>query len=225
MEYIAGVDEAGRGPVLGPMVMSIVASRKQDNAAFNKLGIKDSKVVPKLKRKKLARRIKEISPNITIKVSPKEIDKALRSETSSLNELEAKTTARLITRLFKIVKCKEVMLDLPSKNKEQYIASVKKYLPTTLQSLTIKAEFKADENYVYVSAASILAKVARDASILAQEKRLKISLGSGYPADPNTIIALKKHFSILDKEYVLRKEWKTVKNILEAKKQSSLGDF
>lgn len=225
MKYVAGIDEAGRGPVLGPMVMSIVAITSQDKQALNKLGVKDSKVVAVAKRKKLARVIREKCAHVTIKVSPQEIDKALRCESSSLNELEAKTSAKLIARLAKKVKCESIMLDLPTKNKEQYITSVKKYLPQELQSLVIEAEFKADENYVQVSAASILAKVARDTSIHASEKKLSFPIGSGYPSDPTTIKAVDEHLDELIKQKLVRCEWKTIKSKVEEKNQSSLGDF
>ena len=225
MFYIGGVDEAGRGPVLGPMVMSIVAAREIDIQVFNRIGVKDSKMIAPAKRVKLARIIRNQCPNITIKVSPKEIDKALRNEKSSLNVLEAKTTAKLITQISKLIEVKEVMLDLPAKNKEEYLSIVHAGLPTKLRHVIIKAEFKADMHYAQVSAASILAKVARDASIKSHEKRLGIKIGSGYPADPYTVAALDNHFTLLCKEGIVREEWKTVKNLKEKKSQARLGDF
>ncbi|MCA9477747.1 MAG: ribonuclease HII [Nanoarchaeota archaeon] len=225
MLYLGGVDEAGRGPVLGPMVMSIVAITDKQRQLLNKSGVKDSKVLTPLKRTKLARVIKDQCAQVTIKVSPQEIDKALRDEESSLNELEAKTTAKLISRISKQVDCKEVMLDLPSRNKEQYLSSIQKYLPHALRDITLYAEFKADANHVEVAAASIIAKVARDASIRSYEKRLNLHLGSGYPSDPYTVAALEKHFDILKKEKLIRLEWKTVKALLEKRSQSTLGNF
>lgn len=225
MTYIAGVDEAGRGPVLGPLVMSIVAIQKKDKSLLQKLGVKDSKVVKKDKRKKLARIIQTNFTHQTIKVSPEKIDQALRSPTSSLNILEAKTTAKLIEQLAKKVPLEKVMIDLPTKNKEEYIITIQSFLPSTLQSLILEAEFKADENYVQVSAASLLAKVARDTSLVASQKKLEFPIGSGYPSDPLTIKALKHHLDELFQTSLVRKEWKTIKILLEKKQQSSLNDF
>ena len=147
MFYVGGVDEAGRGPVLGPMVMSIVAAREIDIQAFNKMGVKDSKMVPHLKRVKLARLIRNQCPHITIKVPPSEIDQALRSETSSLNELEAKTTARLIIRLAKLVNCKEIMLDLPSKNKEAYLVFSRQQRQRFIRQIAANTPDKSNKEF------------------------------------------------------------------------------
>ncbi len=225
VKVVGGIDEAGRGPVIGPMVMAIVACTEAEKQILNKIGVKDSKQLSPAKRTKLARIIKDKLPYAIIKSNPNEIDRALRSETSSLNFLEADISGKLIKQVSKKVSLSSVMLDLPSKNKEQYIDRTRKKLKFPLDALTIKAEFKADENYVEVSAASILAKTTRDAAIKTIEKKLGFPIGSGYPADPNTIKALNEHYEELLAIGALRTEWKTIKNLLEKREQTNLNNF
>jgi ribonuclease HII len=225
MSVVGGVDEAGRGPVLGPMVMAIVAASPSKIEFLKKIGVKDSKLLTKKERKKLFRLIKQKLPHAIIKVSPKEIDKSLNGEKTSLNTLEAYTSARLIQKVAEKSSIKKVILDLPSKNKEEYISQVRKKLKFPLNALNIIAEFKADINYPVVSAASILAKVTRDAEIKKIEKKLGFPIGSGYPSDPYTIESLKKNFNKIIEANVARTSWKTVKEILETKAQTRLNNF
>ena len=91
------------------------------------------------------------------------------------------------------------------------------------KDIEIVAENYADKNYPVVSAASILAKVTRDAEIKKLHKKYGF-FGSGYPGDERTIKFLEK----LDKEEyskIVRLKWATSKNILENKKQKKLGEF
>ncbi len=225
MSYIAGVDEAGRGPVLGPMVMAIVACRERDLEFLKEIGVKDSKLLSEKVRNKLFRLIKEKLPFAIIKVSPAEVDKHVAGPTSSLNDLEAITSAKLIKQVAKLASIKKVMLDLPSKNKEAYLGLVKKKLPFPLNALNIDAEFKADLNYLHVGAASILAKVTRDKEIKKIEKKLGFAIGSGYPSDHFTVESLHKNFKKLLEAKCVRTSWKTVKELLEEKAQTKLGNF
>lgn len=234
MKYFAGIDEAGRGPVLGPMVMAIVACTPADKQFFNKIGVKDSKLLTAAKRTKLARVIKSRCEYAIIKATPEKIDTALRSDSSSLNFLEADLSKKLINKIIKKLQEKNIplknlqqtMLDLPAKNKEEYLKRVQKNMSQENKSVPLKAEFKADLNYVEVSAASILAKTTRDASMKTLSKKLNLKLGSGYPADPNTQKILQTHFKEIKKEgNIMRTEWKTIKNIIEEKNQTTLSKF
>lgn len=225
MKLIAGVDEAGRGPVIGPMVMAIVAIDEPTGNTLKRMGVKDSKQIVIQKREKLSRIIKTF-PHAIIKVSPKEIDKAVTTDGDSLNELEARTTAKLIRRL--VAKCDNItsiIVDLPSKNKEKYIQSIRFVLKDIAKDIPIIAEHKADEHYVVVSAASILAKVSRDKSIATIKKKLQCDIGSGYPADPVTQKIIKTHYDLLVEEQVVRTSWKTVAKEKESRIQQTLTQF
>jgi len=225
MSRVCGIDEAGRGPVLGPLVMAIVACTEKDIDFLKKIGVKDSKLLNPYKRKKLAKIIKARCPHTIIKVSPKQIDASLNNENSSLNILEAEISGKLINRIAKKTEISKIIVDLPSKNKESYVTTIRDKLIFPTNALPIIAEYKADLNYIQVSAASILAKVARDAAMKSYEKRLELVLGSGYPADPNTIKAFNDYFEILVKEKLVRLSWKTTKNLIQKREQTTLSKF
>ena len=84
-------------------------------------------------------------------------------------------------------------------------------------------EHKADLNYPVVSAASILAKVTRDAEIEKIKKEIGVDFGSGYMSDPRTSEFLKKNY----KKYpeIFRKSWAPYQKIIGAKSQKNLSDF
>lgn len=225
MSFIAGVDEAGRGPVLGPMVMAIVACKPKDKVLLQKMGVKDSKLLTPKKRNELFRLIRSHFPHAIIKVSSKEIDKHVESENSSLNRLEALTSGKLIRRICAKASISKVILDLPSKNKEQYISEVREKLNSPEKDIPITAEFKADLNYLEVSAASILAKVTRDKALKTMEQKIGFPIGSGYPADPNTIKSLNNNFDKIIKEGLARMSWKTIKELENKRQQKTLSNF
>ena len=213
---IAGIEEAGRGPVVGPMVMAICAIEKSKENQLKKIGVKDSKQLSKKKREYLVQKIKQLCQVDLIILSPKEIDAALNSATMNLNLLEATTTTRLIDR----IKPDKVILDLPSNNAQKYVASVKSNLK---HDLDIKAEHKADENYPIVSAASIVAKTVRDKEIERLEVEIGKEIGSGYPSDARTIKFLNKYW---DKHpEVFRQTWKTYKKVKRKKGQGTLSNY
>jgi len=91
---ICGIDEAGRGPVLGPLVMAICCA--QDDAELKMIGVKDSKLLTPDQREDMARKIKRTCVCKIIKASPKEIDDAINSPDSNLNKLEEEMMVKLI---------------------------------------------------------------------------------------------------------------------------------
>jgi len=212
---IAGVDEAGRGPVIGPMVMAIVMLTPTQEKNLKKLGIKDSKLLTEKKRNEFYKEIKKY-PHKIIKILPDEIDKHVFSKISSLNMLEAITTTKLINNL----NPRKVIIDLPAKNKETYVNKIKEKLKRKTE---IQAEFKADLNYTVVAAASILAKVTRDNEIKKISKKLNLEIGSGYPSDPHTKKAINKH--IIELQLFIRHSWKTIINLKNQKFQTKLSFF
>ncbi|MBN1175416.1 ribonuclease HII [Candidatus Woesearchaeota archaeon] len=225
MGAIAGIDEAGRGPVLGPMVMAIVACEPKDKILLQKMGVKDSKLLTPKKRNDLFRLIRKHFAHAIINVPVDEIDKHVDGKTSSLNRLEAITSGKLIRRICEKTSVSKVILDLPSKNKESYIKDVREKLSFPENAIPITAEYKADLNHIEVSAASILAKVTRDKALKTMEKKIGVQIGSGYPADPNTIKSLDENFKLLVKEKLVRMSWKTTKELIEKHAQRRLGDF
>jgi len=220
MVIICGIDEAGRGPVIGPMVMAACAIEKSEEDGLKKLGVADSKKLSAKKREELFPKVIALTEYSLEIVSAKAIDAALNDPYMNLNKLEALHTARLINSLNKVKKVDLVIVDLPTKDSAAYIEEVKKNLDD--KTVDMIAEHKADDNYPIVSAASILAKVTRDKEIEKIQENIDVNIGSGYPSDPYTKEFIKKYHSNHD---VFRKTWQTYKNVVDSKKQKKLGEF
>ncbi|NQU78405.1 ribonuclease HII [Candidatus Woesearchaeota archaeon] len=217
MVSLCGIDEAGRGPVIGPLVTAGVIIDPADEKKLRNLGVKDSKLIPPKKREELFDKVLSIvKKHEIIILSPKDIDAALSDPATNLNWLEADTTAEIINKL----EPEKAILDCPSNNIEDYSAYVRKKLNVKCE---IVAEHKADLNHIVVAAASILAKVTRDREIVKISKEVGQNIGSGYPADPITKKFLEDNYLKYPK--IFRKSWQTYKNITIKKQQKALGDF
>ena len=214
---VLGIDEAGRGPVIGPMVIAGVQIDKKDLEKLRPMGVKDSKLLSPSRREALAPQIKRMAKKIKIIVlEAKEIDR-LR-EIKSLNQIELEAFAEIINDIGD----EEVFLDLPEAGKK-WTWTLKRKIP--LQTKLV-AEHKADVKYPIVGAASIIAKVERDARVRALEKQIGLEIRSGYPADPHVILFLKKWLQT-HKEFpdFVRKSWATAQRLSGAKKQKPLTAF
>lgn len=218
MELILGLDEAGRGPLIGPLVMAGVLIEKNDESKLKSLGVKDSKLLTKEKREELFDSIIKISKKHKIIITDvEEIDKAVNGEKNlNLNKLEGNKIIKIINEL----KPDTAIIDCPSNNKEAF----KKYLKAKIKPKTkLILEHKADYKYPIVAAASILAKVTRDNEIEKLKNKINLDFGSGYPSDPKTIEFLNNHYKT--HKDIFRKSWTTYKNKIYSKNQTSLGDF
>ena len=196
---VAGIDEAGRGSLIGPLVIAIFII---DETNVNKLkGLKDSKKLSKKKRIFYFNKLKEIGYFDIIKIHPELIDQ------KNINDIELKSIIKLIERNVKKYNIKQLFIDLFTK--EKMLVDTIKNIESNIE---LTATYKADEKYAVVSAASIIAKVMRDKEI---EKIKKIigDIGSGYPSDEKTITFVKENLSMLEKNKLIRKKWKTYKKI------------
>jgi ribonuclease HII len=216
---IAGVEEAGRGPVIGPMVMTICAIEEEKIPLLKSLGVKDSKLITPINRTRLLEKVKELCYHKTIVLSPEDIDDALNNPDMNLNKLEGVTSANLINAIQEEITLGKVILDCPSNNIPAYKEFVSSKIKTKLE---VVAEHKADLNHTIVGAASIIAKVTRDSLIEEIKKKHGVEFGSGYPSDPATIDFLKKNWNKYD---FFRKTWATYKKVAETQNQKSLGDY
>ncbi|MEK6900776.1 MAG: ribonuclease HII [Nanoarchaeota archaeon] len=219
-KIIVGVDEAGRGPVIGPLVMVALAVKEEDQKKLQWLGVKDSKLLSSSAREELFERIHEIVHDFRVEViEPDAIDLTLQEASSNLNWLEAETSARLVSEL----KGNRIILDCPSPNLGAYKQYVWDRLGEEAKKAELIVEHKADVNHIVVSAASVIAKVIRDRSIDHLKTELGIDFGSGYMSDPKTQEFLDKYH---DKyPHLFRRKWQSYKNVEEGKKQKKLGEF
>ncbi|MBN2459867.1 ribonuclease HII [Candidatus Woesearchaeota archaeon] len=212
---IAGVEEAGRGPVIGPMVMAIACIDSEDEFKLKTLGVKDSKLLTPEQRERLYDAIKDLCKFELIKISPEEIDAAVNSEETNLNWLEADNAAIMINKL----RPEKVILDCPSTNLKAYEDYIKKKLDYKPK---LVVEHKADVNHTIVGAASILAKVSRDNEIKKLKAKYGVDFGSGYPSDPITLDFTLKNF---DRYPFFRKSWDTWQKAKRHGPQKKLGEF
>jgi ribonuclease HII len=201
---IAGVDEAGRGPVIGPMVFSVVAIDEKQQNKLVSLGVTDSKMIAPQEREELFGEIQKLAQDYKIlSLSAAEITEWMK--TASLNDIEAIKTAEIINSL----DCEPDVcyVDCPDTNEARYSNSISNLCK---KKTRIVAEHKADMTYRVAGAASILAKVTRDRAIkeLCREYG---ELGSGYPGDPLTKKWLDECWT-RDKSFpdIVRKRWSTV---------------
>lgn len=216
---IGGIDEAGRGPVIGPMVMAIAVVRKEDEFKLQTMSVKDSKLLTKKRRDELYGVIQDLCQTLVIKVSPKQVDKAVLSSSDNLNWIEARTAAKLINK----VTAEKVVLDCPSTN----LDSFRQYIMNHVKDKKIKLviEHQADVNHLIVSAASVIAKVTRDAEIEKIKKKIGIDFGSGYSSDPKTQVFVEKHWNNEEFSPYIRKSWDTWKKHHDRLAQKSLEEY
>src|SRR3989344_1590877 len=216
-EFTLGIDEAGRGPVLGPLVMAGVVLTESASEHLKKLGVKDSKLLTPEKRSELYGHIlTEAHQHKIIILDPTTIDAALSSAKLNLNWLEAHNAAQIINEL----NAEHAIVDCPSPNIPAYRQYMLKLL--TNQSINLILEHKA-EKHTPVAAASILAKVTRDRIIDELKKQIGIDFGSGYMTDPLTQEFQKTNY---EKHHALfRKKWQSYKDAVAAKQQMKIGSF
>ena len=200
---IAGIDEAGRGCVIGPLIITGILLESESLPKLIELGVKDSKLLTSKKRDSLYSEILKLSINhYTINLPPPQIDKVVRSDRKlhKLNRLEAQTMAKII----EVLKPQEAYVDAADVLENRFGSHIQECLRKRVK---IFSEHKADRTYPIVSAASIIAKVERDREIVKLTKRYG-DFGSGYLIDEKTVTFLKK---LLDRygEYpsCVRKSW------------------
>ncbi|MDD4983649.1 MAG: ribonuclease HII [Candidatus ainarchaeum sp.] len=207
--YLCGIDEAGRGPVIGPMVMCACVIDAKYEKDLKNLGVKDSKKLTPKQREELYPQVKKMC-KFFVEIIPATLIDATNKDKINLNKLEELTTTKLIQKAKEFCKGEElkIYVDCPETNFTKY-GNVLAQITNT----NVIAEHKADDKYPIVSAASIIAKVDRDEEIKKIKEETGIELGSGYPADPITKKALEQ--LIKSKSKYIRYSWETTKTIIE----------
>jgi len=209
---IAGVDDAGRGAVIGPLVIAGIAVDEKGLEEITALGVRDSKTVTPRRRERLASEIlKIVKAYHIVKLSPREIDHIVETgkKLHRLNRLEAKAMAEVLSHL----KPDIAYIDASDVMPERFSRHIAEELTFNVK---IVSEHKADKTYPVVSAASIIAKVERDEAISILRKKYG-EIGSGYASDIRTLKFLeewvKKHGDYPD---FVRKSWAPAKRIKAA---------
>jgi ribonuclease HII len=203
---VGGVDEAGRGSVLGPLVVAGISVRESGLPLLRQLGVRDSKLISPRTRASLFGKLLNIAESVSvIKVPPADIDESVFVR--GLNRLEARIMAEVVNDL----DADEVYVDCCDVNPERYKESMSRHLfcKSALHSM-----HHADSLNVVVGAASIIAKITRDQEVSEIRKRYR-NIGSGYPSDEKTMLFIKRWIS---KNGVApdfaRKSWKPLRIML-----------
>lgn len=186
---VLGVDEAGRGPVLGPMVYGVAFCSEEFLVCLQKeYGFADSKVLKEAVREQLFKSIEdgELHDKIgwaTTTLTARDILLGMLGKKNyNLNEQAHDTTIALIRRVLeKGVHLTKVFVDTVGPP-VKYQAKLQALFP----GIDITVSKKADSIYPIVSVASVMAKVTRDGYLKYFEDQMGVSVGSGYPSDPNT---------------------------------------
>lgn len=220
---IIGIDDAGRGPILGSMFLAGVLLNQEQEKELKVDGVADSKTLTHPQRMKLAGMIKDKSiDHKVVESTPVEIDHAVQTAGMNLNTLEAMKAADIINYLNKGKKEKiKVIIDCPSVNLNAWRNTLLSFVQNQ-DNLEVICEHKADANHPSVSAASILAKCAREECVAGLKNKYG-ETGSGYPSDPYTKAFLKNRGNELKDSEIFRKSWATWKALFPDAKQSVLN--
>ena len=206
---VCGVDEAGRGSMLGPLVIAGITINRSKINLLKKQGIRDSKKLSPATRERLYKKIINIVDDYyVVKIPPRIIDKSVLNH--SLNHLEAKYMAKVISKLSPST----AFVDSCDVNSKRFGKEISKLTSNT----KIRSYHHADSKFITVSAASILSKVSRDRAITRLRK--KHDIGSGYPSDPKTKFFVKKSIRRNQNFTFLRKSWKPVQILMKKRKLS-----
>ncbi|MBI4170428.1 MAG: ribonuclease HII [Candidatus Aenigmarchaeota archaeon] len=217
MTLILGIDESGRGPVAGPLVLCGYMIDEKKVGELKKYGVKDSKLLTATKRERLFPKLKRLADNHhAVTVSAAEID-SLRT-ISNLNKIEIEKMQYLINRM----KPDKVVIDAPEVKTDNFAKKIRQKLDA---ECVIVAENFADKKYPEVGAASIIAKVIRDREIIKLHKKYG-NFGSGYSSDPVTIAFLKSWLK-KNKEFpdFVRKSWITAQLMIIERQQTKIHKF
>jgi ribonuclease HII len=216
-----GIDDAGRGPVIGPMILAGCILDEKAEKELKQLGVRDSKTLTPKRREFLAEEIRKKAKNYKIvKVFPKEIDKT-QKEGIKLNELEAIKIAEIINELNDEKTDLRVFVDCPSVSIVKWESFLKEHIKK-LATLIISCEHKADKNHVSVSAASILAKSEREKEMNKIKGEYGLEVGSGYTSDPLTQKFVKEYVEKYADKGLFRKCWETYKKAFSGISQKTL---
>ncbi len=212
---ICGVDEAGRGPVLGPLVVAGVMV--DSDVPLRHLNVRDSKKLTPERRELLAPEIEKLARCEVVVVPAADID-VMRGQ-MSLNDFEAQLFARVV----QVLHPETAYVDAVDVDEIEFKRAILKLVPFEVE---IVSQHEADDLFPVVSAASIVAKVRRDTEMRTIGESLGVPVGSGYPSDPVTIAFLEKW--IREKGSPpphTRLTWDTTRRLLAEAKNRKLDEF
>ncbi len=216
-DVLLGIDEAGRGPVIGPLVIAGVEINKNRVSLLEELNIKDSKELSFLQINTLFHKIVDVSDNVYVEIISNEmLNHLMRYKT--LNEIEFDVCCEIISKSTPT----KVFVDSFFSN----TAKLEEMFKSKFPSIDFIVEHKADSKYLVVGAASIVAKYYRESEM---EKIRKIykekygDIGSGYSSDIRSVEFIERYYKEHKKfPREVRERWYTIERIKNREKQKTL---
>ena len=201
MRINAGIDEAGRGCIIGSLFIAGVTLNDYQVKELQQLGVKDSKLLSSKSRKKFYNIINNlVAEKCVYKIAPSQIDQYVKYK--KLNYLTAINMAKILDKL----QADHYYIDSSDVKPERFKATI---IENSTKKVDITCRHHADSTFTVVAAASIIAKVKRDEEIEELKKKYG-DFGSGYPSDKKTIKFLSNWVN--EKKNIpkfARKSWKT----------------
>ncbi|WP_312910696.1 ribonuclease HII [Natronosalvus caseinilyticus] len=217
-----GVDEAGKGPVFGSMFAAAVWAPTRDALPD---GVADSKRLSPGRRETLAENIRA-DARLRVGVAEISTDRIDAPDTD-MNGLTVKAHASALEGAASgcdepLPKSTTAHCDACDTDADRFARRVTD--ACTLET-TIEATHGADDDDLLVGAASIVAKVARDAHVAAIADEYG-EVGSGYPSDPTTRAFLEEYVARYDElPPFARASWSTCADVLADAEQTGLEQF
>lgn len=219
MVKILGIDEAGRGALVGPMAIAGAMIDKDHEKSLHKLGARDSKTLSPERRQEVMDSIRKfVSENqisfseMSLVVSPCQIyDNSMRGV--NLNDVEA----RKMTQIIESMQPDVAYIDCPQQNTAAFEKKLRKLITNFDCELVVKNEM--DESIPIVSTASIVAKLDRDEKVDQLKKSIGYDFGDGYPHD--RAIEFLEHVLQASRErpHFIRWNWASVEYSIEKLKK------
>jgi ribonuclease HII len=217
LDTIVGVDEAGRGAWLGPLVVAAVAVPFERLTDIRTAGARDSKELSPAAREAVYGRIVRLGRCRSVTIVPRTIDRSV--DRGELNLLEARAFARLVRELAPHT----AYVDACDADAQRFGRTVAAMAGSAAH---VVARHKADRDHPLVGAASIVAKVRRDRAIARLAERLGDEIGSGYPSDARTIDFVRRTVApgARTPEW-LRRSWATTTRVIRVRPGPTLDGF
>lgn len=176
-ELVLGLDEAGRGSLVGPLVVGGFVLPRSRLPLLVPSGVRDSKLLTPSQREAVYRHLGSTGRRLAVSLAPAVVDRHVRQ--GALNHLEARAFGQLVRRSGATM----VYADACDPVAPRFGREIARWAGDGVRVL---AEHRADVNHPVVAAASIVAKVRRDRAIARLRETLGGGLGSGYPSDERT---------------------------------------
>jgi ribonuclease H, mammalian HI/archaeal HII subfamily len=213
-QMFCGIDEAGRGSVMGPLVVGSVYCESDETLI--KIGVKDSKKLTPSSRERMYELIRSEYRTSVVIASAAEIDERRKAMTLNVIELEMFVEAARVTPV------SVVYADCPDVNETGFA----RMMSSRLKDVRIVAKHKADDIFPVVSAASIIAKVTRDRMISDIEEEFGTAIGSGYPSDTVTMEFIEKWIKENGSPPKhTRCSWEPVRQLMTVSKNTKISDW